>query len=227
VLLLELPHFSLIYGVFTPKELMMTTEQATNTAVINRLVEAGILTVECAGRFNMQDLIDPLPIEGYIAFYGLNRDQAVLLKAAAATRELWTTPKTDDPRPVLDNPIKVFGLLSLELALVEEEKFAFLLIDKENRLISYKVSSVDSLDENLVDTGEVFRSAIQSFASGIILANNHASGQTDPSNEEIDLLLKMISLGRSLQIPVLDYIIIGGNGAGYRSLRRTTALWFK
>ena len=55
----------------------------------------------------------------------------------------------------------------------------------------------------------MFRDAIISNASTIILAHNHPSGDPSPSKPDRELTRELTAAGAALHIPVLDHIIIG------------------
>ncbi|MGC1526007.1 MAG: JAB domain-containing protein, partial [Phormidesmis sp.] len=50
-----------------------------------------------------------------------------------------------------------------------------------------------------------------------IVGHNHPSGSLQPSDEDIQLTEQLIKAGQLLGIPVLDHIVVSGNG--YTSIR--------
>ncbi len=64
----------------------------------------------------------------------------------------------------------------------------------------------------VADPKVIFRSALEHNASSIILVHNHPSGQLKPSTADINLTKKLVSAGKSLEIPVLDHLIFADNG---------------
>ena len=73
------------------------------------------------------------------------------------------------------------------------------------------VISVGSLTASVVHPREVFTAAIQQTAASIILVHNHPSGDPTPSREDIEVTSRMVQVGKVIDIPVLDHIIIGGD----------------
>ncbi|WP_317173396.1 JAB domain-containing protein [Echinicola arenosa] len=49
-------------------------------------------------------------------------------------------------------------------------------------------------------------------ASAMILAHNHSSGCLKPSQQGIRLTEKMVKAGKLLDLPVIDHLIITGEG---------------
>ena len=58
-------------------------------------------------------------------------------------------------------------------------------------------------------TREVFRAAIAEAAAGIILVHNHPSGDPTPSPEDIEVTARLEEVGRLLDIPLHDHIVLG------------------
>ena len=94
----------------------------------------------------------------------------------------------------------------------KEEHFILILLDSRHRVIRTAEISVGSLDMSIVHPRETFREAIAASAAAILLAHNHPSGDPAPSREDLELTRRLIEAGRLLGIPVLDHLIVGGNG---------------
>lgn len=90
----------------------------------------------------------------------------------------------------------------------KKEHFLILCLDTRNNLIKIGNISTGTLDSNLVHPREVFKEAIQSLASSIILVHNHPSGNPEPSDADIDITKRILETGKVIGIDVLDHIII-------------------
>ena len=62
---------------------------------------------------------------------------------------------------------------------------------------------------SLLDTRGIFIRALQIGASNIMLIHNHPSGITQPSSEDISICKKVSNAGKLMDIPLVDFIIIG------------------
>ena len=60
----------------------------------------------------------------------------------------------------------------------------------------------------MVHPREVFEPAARIFAAQIILAHNHPSGDSEPSEDDLDLTKRMVEAGKILGIEVIDHVII-------------------
>ncbi len=91
------------------------------------------------------------------------------------------------------------------------EEFHVVLLNSNNLIKKDVCISRGNLDTSVVHPREVFKAAIDNLAKSIILVHNHPSGNTMPSNSDIQTTKKIVESGKILEIPVLDHIIIGGN----------------
>lgn len=96
----------------------------------------------------------------------------------------------------------------------DREHLVALLLDAANHIQSICEILVGTLSGSLVhprEVREVFKAAILANASGIILAHNHPSGDTAPSEQDREVTERLGKAGELLGIPVLDHIIVGCN----------------
>lgn len=79
-----------------------------------------------------------------------------------------------------------------------------------------------TLTASLVHPREVFGPAIRMGAAAIILAHNHPSGDTTPSEEDQTVTKRIHEAGMLLGVPLLDHVIIGAGGsyASFREMRK-------
>ncbi len=125
----------------------------------------------------------------------------------------------------IDSPQDAVHVIVRELGIYRSEKrehvFAILL-DSKNQILRIETVHIGTLNASLVGPREIFRIAIREGASSLILAHNHPSGDPTPSVEDIDLTHRMVDVGRMLDIPVLDHVILGD--PGYVSLHQRGVL---
>jgi DNA repair protein RadC len=56
----------------------------------------------------------------------------------------------------------------------------------------------------------VFRFALIQTAANIILLHNHPSGDPTPSKEDLQITKRLVEVGRVMDVPVLDHLVIAG-----------------
>ena len=84
-------------------------------------------------------------------------------------------------------------------------------VDAKNKPVGIEVVAIGSLNVAYVEARDLFKHAILSNASGIVLVHNHPSGDVTPSVEDWHLTYRIMQAGALLGIELLDHIIIGDN----------------
>ena len=89
-----------------------------------------------------------------------------------------------------------------------KEHLRGLYLNSHNRIIRDEVISIGTVNSNLIHPREVFHPAIDCNAAAVILAHNHPSGESAPSDQDIEITRQLIQAGKILGIRVLDHVII-------------------
>lgn len=126
-------------------------------------------------------------------------------------------------KPEINSPDQAAAALSHQLMWQAQEKFAVLSLDVKNQLLATKVITIGTATETLAHPREIFREVIRQGASRLIIAHNHPTGSTEPSEEDIELTKQLLQAAQLLGIPLLDHLILGQGS--HQSLRQTTDLW--
>ena len=103
-------------------------------------------------------------------------------------------------------------LLHTYLADADREHFVIILLNQKNRVLGVSTISIGSLTASIVHPREVYKSAILSNAASIICGHNHPSTDCQPSREDRAITTRLAECGKLLGIPLLDHVIIGGDG---------------
>lgn len=101
----------------------------------------------------------------------------------------------------------------------DKEAFIAILLNTRTRIIGFNLVSLGILDQCIVHPREVFRPAIVAAANRIVLAHNHPSGETTPSDADIKMTQNLIRAGQLLKIEVIDHVIWSAQNESYKSLR--------
>ena len=109
----------------------------------------------------------------------------------------------------LHSPNDAAGLARNFLEECDREKFIVICLSTKNEPCCINISSIGSLNTSIVHPREVFKAALLSNAAAVILAHNHPSGDTTPSQEDIDVTNRLAEAGQIIGIQVMDHIIIG------------------
>jgi len=92
-----------------------------------------------------------------------------------------------------------------------DEEFRMLLLDRSNKIIVNLSVGEGGFAGTVADPKKIFKLALQHSASSIILGHNHPSNNIKPSDTDIKLTKKLSKAGESLDISVLDHIIVGND----------------
>lgn len=136
-------------------------------------------------------------------------DQFEVMRATALVeigRRAGVASRGDMPMiDIADDVAKRLDHLRLE----KREHFVVVILDSKNQIQRIAIVHIGTVNMSIVGAREVFREAIRDGASSIIVAHNHPSGDPTPSPEDIEVTDKLVEIGKMLDIPVLDHIIIG------------------
>lgn len=91
------------------------------------------------------------------------------------------------------------------------ESFFILLLNRANETIGYAKISQGGIVGTVVDKKILLKYVVESLASGVILAHNHPSGNTNPSEADIKITREIKELCNLIDSPVLDHIILTAN----------------
>lgn len=88
------------------------------------------------------------------------------------------------------------------------EHFWVIGLESNNRILFIELISLGTVNRTIAEPMEVFSLALRKRAVHIILCHNHPSGELQPSQEDRDLTDRLIQVGRIVNTPVLDHLII-------------------
>ncbi len=71
-----------------------------------------------------------------------------------------------------------------------------------------EVISIGTLTSNIIHPREVFRPALEYGCTAVILAHNHPSGISLPSEADITVTKQLVEAGKILGVSLLDHVII-------------------
>jgi DNA repair protein RadC len=91
------------------------------------------------------------------------------------------------------------------------ESFFILLLNRANETIGYAKISQGGIVGTVVDKKILLKYVVESLASGVILAHNHPSGNTNPSEADLKITREVKELCNLIDSPVLDHIILTAN----------------
>ena len=108
----------------------------------------------------------------------------------------------------IKNPDEAVDAIRAKIDDYSKEHFYVVSIDVRSRIIGVDEVSNGTLTASLVHPRETFEKAIRRHSAQIIVAHNHPSGDTEPSDEDIRITKRLIEAGKIMGIDFIDHIII-------------------
>ena len=105
------------------------------------------------------------------------------------------------------NKADILPLLN-DIAAHRQEHFIVLSLDSGQRLIAKRIVFIGTVDAVIAHPREVYAGAVADFATGIIVAHNHPSGDPTPSKQDIATTQQLVAAGQILGVKLLDHIIV-------------------
>jgi len=141
---------------------------------------------------------------------GLGKAKFAQLQAGLemSRRFLQETLEREGP---LSNPGDAKQFLLMKMRDYEKEVFACLFLDTKNHVIEFEELFVGSLHSAEIHPREVAKQALKYNANAVIFAHNHPSGDSKPSQSDIDITKNLTDALSLMDIKVLDHLIIGND----------------
>ena len=156
---------------------------------------------------NNLNLLGKLSAQQLMAYKGIGEAKAISIIAAM---ELGRRRRTEDALELvkITSSSTVFELLQPIIGELPHEEFWILYLNNANKIIEKVQISKGGITGTLVDVRITLKKALELGATSLILAHNHPSGNLNPSEADKQLTNKLNIAGESLDIKVLDHLIV-------------------
>jgi DNA repair protein RadC len=139
---------------------------------------------------------------------GLGRNSATLIRLV---KDLCGAYLAEQMRhkDVLSSSQAVVDFARVKLASLPHEAFMVIYLNTKNEVIEHEIIHEGTVDRAVVYPRKIIESALTHHAVGLILVHNHPSGHPEPSEEDKRLTRAVIEAARTVDIRVLDHIVVG------------------
>ena len=160
-----------------------------------------------AGVENNLSELGKLSIKQLMHFKGIGEAKAITIMAAL---ELGRRRRGEDAleKKKIISSVSAFELMQPIIGELQHEEFWIIYLNNSNKVIQKNQLSKGGITGTLVDVRLVLKNALEVGATGIILAHNHPSGTLTPSEADKQLTNKLKVASESLDIKVLDHVIV-------------------
>lgn len=151
-----------------------------------------------------------LSIKQLMEFKGIGEAKAISIIAAL---ELGRRRRGEEAlqKKKITSSKSVFELMQPIIGELPHEEFWIVYLNNSNKVIHKSQLSKGGITGTLVDTRLVLKTALEVGAVGLILSHNHPSGTLVPSQADKAVTLKLKTAAQSLDIKVLDHLIVTEN----------------
>ena len=88
------------------------------------------------------------------------------------------------------------------------ESFFILLVNRANKVTGYAKISQGGVCGTIIDKKILLKYVVDSLASGVIIAHNHPSGNTSPSDADIRITKDVKELCKLVDSTLMDHVIL-------------------
>lgn len=148
-----------------------------------------------------------LSVEKLTEFNGIGEAKAIAIITAlelGKRRQLEVALE----KPKIVSSKNVANLMQPIIGDLDHEEFWVLFLSNSNKVLAKSQVSKGGLTATVVDIRLLFKRALELVSVAIIVCHNHPSGKLQPSVADKNLTEKMKQAGNTLDIKLLDHLII-------------------
>ena len=158
------------------------------------------------------------PIDELIKIDGIKEKTALALKSITALSNRAAKNELMN-KPVLNSWTRLMDYCMSTMAHETKEHFRILFLNKKNEMIADEIQGSGTVDHTPAYPREIMKRALELGATALILMHNHPSGDSKPSEADVDMTRQIIRAAEPFNIAIHDHIIISKNGySSFKSL---------
>ena len=127
-------------------------------------------------------------------------------------------------RKRLASPSDALKFAESKLGSLSNEAFLLIYLDARNRVLRHEIINEGTVNKAVVYPRNVVMESLRNNACALIMAHNHPSGDCDPSSHDILLTESIVDALKTVDVVVLDHLIIGGAGGRHFSFAESKLL---
>lgn len=148
-----------------------------------------------------------LSLKNLMNFKGIGEAKAISILTALELGKRRQIESTNI-KSIIKSSLDAYEILKPFLEDLNHEEFWALFLNNSNKVIAKYQLSKGGLTSTIVDVRLLYKKALEQGSVGIIVCHNHPSGKLFPSNADKVLTQKIKEAGKTLDIKLLDHIII-------------------
>ena len=151
-----------------------------------------------------------LSIKDLMKFKGIGEAKAI---SVAAALEIGRRKASQEiPEKIsIKSSAEAFAVFFPHLSDLRTEEFWVIFLNQKNQIIYKSQISKGGITGTIVDVRVLFKIALEHYATSIIVAHNHPTGNLKPSDADLKITRNIKNAGEILDIKLTDHLIIGEN----------------
>ena len=142
-------------------------------------------------------------------FKGLGSAKIAHVQAALEIGRRYREDEVTTGKQKITSAKDIVNIVMPQLRDLKTEVFKVVFLNTNNRIIDISNTAVGTVDQAFPIVREIIHAALQKFAKSIICVHNHPSANITPSAQDKEFTKELSDAGKSLDIKVLDHVIIG------------------
>lgn len=163
-----------------------------------------------AGSDNKLNELGRLSVNQLMKYKGIGRAKAVSIVAALELGRRRRGEEALDRKKVTSSRA-IFDVMQPIIGDLDHEEFWILYLNNSHKVLQKLQLSKGGITGTIVDVRLTYKAALEIGATVVVLTHNHPSGTLKPSQPDLKLTKRLKAAGESLDIKILDHVIITQN----------------
>ena len=160
---------------------------------------------------NNLNTLGKMSVSQLMQFKGIGEAKAISIAAALELGRRRRAEEAVELKKITSSKA-VFDIMQPIIGELPHEEFWVLYLNNSNKVIYKTQLSKGGITGTVVDIRLIFKMAFEQNATGLILSHNHPSGKLIASEADLKITKRIKEAGQTLEIQVLDHLIITENG---------------
>lgn len=173
---------------------------------------------ELLERFGSISGILDAPVESLMKVKGISEVSVSLLKLILPVARIYQSEKKSTDK-VLDDLDDIGQYLTGKYFGYDYEVFSMLSLNAAGKVLGFDILSSGNVSEVTISLRDIVETVLKIKANCVVIAHNHPGGVALPSNEDVKMTEMIFNTLRTINVALLDHIIIVDDD--YVSLRQS------
>lgn len=151
--------------------------------------------------------LSKLSLQDLMKFKGVGEAKAISIATALEIGRRRASQEVPE-RKEIGKSLDAYEIFRPYLSDLNTEEFWAIFLNQKNKVIKTKQLTSGGISSSIVDIRVLYKTALEVFAVGIIVAHNHPSGNLKPSQEDLKITKQISDAGNILNIKLLDHLIL-------------------